>query len=67
MGRMTQSANDIILETERLVLRELTPEDFDDLYAVLGDADISAHYPSMFSVFLRMMVFCYFDWRIIAL
>lgn len=48
MGRMTQSANDIILETERLVLRELTPEDFDDLYAVLGDADISAHYPYTF-------------------
>lgn len=48
MGRMTQSANDIILETERLILRELAVEDFDALYAVLGDADISAHYPYIF-------------------
>ena len=48
MERKTQITKDIILETERLILRELTAEDFDDLYAVLGDADISAHYPYTF-------------------
>lgn len=28
------------LETERLYLRELTPDDFPALYAVLADSDI---------------------------
>ena len=36
------------LETERLVLRELTSLDFDALYAVLGDSDIMQHYPYTF-------------------
>ena len=30
------------LETERLLLRELAPEDFDALYAVLADSDHAA-------------------------
>ena len=38
----------MILETERLLLRELTPEDFDVLYAVLGDHEIMSHYPYSF-------------------
>ncbi len=38
----------IILETERLILRELTYEDFDALYAILGDSDIMEHYPYTF-------------------
>lgn len=33
------------LETERLLLRELAPEDFDALYAVLAGSDIMLHYP----------------------
>lgn len=37
-----------VIETERLLLRELTPEDFDALYAVLADADIMQHYPYTF-------------------
>lgn len=37
-----------ILETKRLILRELTPEDFDALYAVLADSDIMQHYPYTF-------------------
>ena len=37
-----------ILETERLVLREMTPDDFDALYAVLADSDIMQHYPYTF-------------------
>ena len=36
------------IETERLVLRELTDEDFDALYAVLADSDIMQHYPYTF-------------------
>lgn len=36
------------LETERLVLREMTLKDFDALYAVLADSDIMQHYPYTF-------------------
>ncbi len=36
------------LHTERLVLREMTPDDFGALYAVLGDRDIMRHYPYRF-------------------
>ena len=36
------------IETERLILREMTPEDFDRLYAVLADSDIMQHYPYAF-------------------
>lgn len=38
----------MILETERLFLRELTAEDFDALYRVLADSDITQHYPYTF-------------------
>lgn len=38
----------MILETKRLFQRELTHEDFDALYAVLGDSDITQHYPYSF-------------------
>ncbi len=34
--------------TPRLRLRELREEDFDALYAVLGDSDITRHYPYTF-------------------
>jgi RimJ/RimL family protein N-acetyltransferase len=30
----------MVMHTKRLVLRELTDDDFDSLYAVLGDSDI---------------------------
>ena len=33
------------LETKRLFLREMTPEDFDALYAALADSDVMRHYP----------------------
>ena len=36
------------LETERLLLREMTEEDFDALYRVLSDSDIMQHYPYAF-------------------
>lgn len=38
-----------MLETKRLVLRELTPEDFEGLYAILSDEDTMKHYPAPFS------------------
>ena len=38
----------MVLETERLILRQLTPQDFEALYPVLGDSDISRHYPYTF-------------------
>ena len=36
------------LETDRLVLREMTPEDYEALYAVLADPEIMRHYPYAF-------------------
>ena len=38
----------MIIETERLILREMNESDFDALYAVLGDPDIMQHYPYTF-------------------
>ena len=36
----------MIIETERLFLREMMESDFDALYEVLADSDIMEHYPS---------------------
>ena len=36
------------IETERLLIRELTDADFDALYEVLADSDIMQHYPYTF-------------------
>ncbi len=38
----------MVIETERLFLREMTESDFDALYAVLADSDIMQHYPYVF-------------------
>ena len=38
----------MIIETERLFLREMDENDFDALYEVLADADIMQHYPNTF-------------------
>ena len=38
----------IILETDRLLLREMNMDDFDALYKVLLDSDIMQHYPYTF-------------------
>lgn len=38
----------VILETERLYLREMTNDDYDALYAVLADSNIMQHYPYSF-------------------
>ena len=34
----------MVIETERLLLREMTENDFDALYKVLADSDIMQHY-----------------------
>ncbi|MBS1809101.1 MAG: GNAT family N-acetyltransferase [Acidobacteria bacterium] len=39
----------IILETERLLLRELTPDDFDAMFAIFGDAETMLYYPQAYS------------------
>lgn len=38
----------LIIETERLFLREFTENDFDALFAVLGDKEVMEHYPNVF-------------------
>ena len=38
----------VILETERLFLREMNADDYEALYAVLADSDIMQHYPYAF-------------------
>ena len=38
----------MVMETERLLLREMTDDDFQALYKVLADSDIMQHYPYTF-------------------
>ncbi len=38
----------MILETERLILREMNIDDYEALYDVLADSDIMQHYPYIF-------------------
>ena len=38
----------MILETQRLALREMDPEDFQALFRALGDAENMSHYPQPF-------------------
>src|ERR1035441_853663 len=40
---------DLILETERLTLRRLHPDDADAIFAVLGDVIAMQHYPRRFA------------------
>lgn len=36
------------IETERLILREMTKDDYEALFAVLGDPEVSKYYPYTF-------------------
>ena len=38
----------MIIKTERLILREMTEDDFDALYRILADPEIMQHYPNTF-------------------
>ena len=37
-----------MMETERLLLRKYTPEDFDSLCEIMSDPETMAHYPAPF-------------------
>jgi RimJ/RimL family protein N-acetyltransferase len=39
----------VVLETERLILRYLTPDDVDAIFAVIGDPETMKFYPQRFS------------------
>ena len=49
------------LETERLILRELTASDFDSLYEILSDEETMKHYPKPFD---RDKVRNWIEWNI---
>jgi RimJ/RimL family protein N-acetyltransferase len=36
----------MMIETERLLLREYTMDDFDALYEIMSDAETMQHYPA---------------------
>lgn len=38
----------MILETDRLILREYVEEDFDALFEILSDTETMQHYPAPF-------------------
>lgn len=40
---------DWVIQTERLWLRELTLDDVDDVFAIIGDAETMKYYPQKFS------------------
>ena len=46
--RRSNEVKIMVMETERLRLREMTEEDFPALYKVLADSDIMQHYPYAF-------------------
>lgn len=48
------------LETERLYLRELTPEDFDALFEIFSDPETMQHYPQPFD---KAKVHAWIDWN----
>ena len=48
IGLFTFGGEMMVIETERLLLREMTENDFDALYQVLADSDIMSHYPYTF-------------------
>lgn len=39
----------MVIETNRLLLREMTPDDFDALHEIFSDAETMQHYPAPFS------------------
>lgn len=58
---MTNQSNVVLLETERLYLRELIPSDRDDLAAVLCDPLSMVYYPAPFTL---RQVEDWIDWNI---
>jgi RimJ/RimL family protein N-acetyltransferase len=50
-----------ILETDRLVLRQLTRDDTDDLYEILSDPEAMRYYPAPFT---REQTIGWIDWNL---
>ena len=50
-----------MIETNRLILRQMTYDDFDALYEIFSDAETMAHYPSPFD---RDKVMNWIKWNI---
>lgn len=46
---MTQNEIKMVVETERLILRELKEEDFEYLFAILSDEESMIHYPRTYT------------------
>ena len=46
---MTRTGQSVILETPRLTLRHLSPDDLSVMHAYLGDPSTMVHYPAPFS------------------
>ena len=49
------------IETERLILREYTQDDFDALYEILSDEQTMKHYPKPYD---KKGVQCWIDWSL---
>lgn len=49
------------LETERLILREFTPQDYDALFLILSDPETMRHYPKPFA---EAKVRSWIDWNL---
>ena len=49
------------LETQRLLLREFTPDDFNTLYEILSDSETMRHYPAPFD---REKVRYWIEWNL---
>lgn len=47
-ARLKEERKKSVIETQRLLLREMTEDDFEALYKVLSDSDIRQHYPYTF-------------------
>ena len=56
-----QDSTAAVLETRRLILRELTPEDRDDLHLVLGDPIAMQYYPRPFDL---QMTLQWIEWNL---
>ncbi len=51
----------MILETQRLILREYTPADFDAIFEILSDAETMQHYPKPYDEALTKR---WIDWNL---
>lgn len=56
----------VVIETERLILREYEQDDFDALFEIMSDAETMQHYPAPFDGELLPEIGCHINkkyWR----